>query len=122
MKQMSLNHFALTSKVIKGLEKRTFVTQQELMNLPLMLENYTGENTSQVKQLHLHETFENIAKQNDYPVASASSIPDVLLEYPKYKMKRSTTKQTVIFMLNFHTFLIKSIKIPLETLTIQHSL
>lgn len=79
----------LLGDLIKGLEQRPFVTEEEILHFYLMYEKLQRERSKRIQKLRLHEMFKKISQRFVYrepnskqtnsfenPVASTSAIPE----------------------------------------------
>lgn len=79
----------LLGDLIKGLEQRSFVTEEEILHFYLMYEKLERERSKRIQKLRLHEMFKKISQRFVYrepnskqtnsfenPVASTSAIPE----------------------------------------------
>ena len=57
------NLIELLGDLIKGLEQRTFVTEDELMNFYLMYEKLQRERSKRIQKLRLHEMFKKMTRK-----------------------------------------------------------
>ncbi|XP_064420150.1 tigger transposable element-derived protein 2-like [Latimeria chalumnae] len=74
----------LATELIAGLEQRSFITGQEIMNIYLLQDKLITERPKYMKQVWLQDMFKKITKKNaaqlstvENPVASTSAAPDV---------------------------------------------